>query len=343
MAKDFLNLYENEINTIKASGKKPKLLLHACCAPCTSGILKELSEYFNVTLFFYNPNISPKEEFDLRKEELEKLPGLLGVSGVEVVSPYYDSLEFFDNVKGLEDEKEGGARCEKCFRIRLLKSFLYAKENNFDYVTTTLTISPYKNAKLLNKIGEELEEEFGIKYLISDFKKKNGYKTSCEMSKIYNLYRQNYCGCIYSKIEAENRLSVKVFDYVPKEARDIREEVFIKEQGFLNEYDEIDNVATHFVIYKGEKPCGTLRIFTKEAPDIYFLGRLAVKKDLRGEGIGSKLVEYALNFVKKQGAKELILHSQLNATEFYKKLGFSEYGEIEYEEDCPHIYMKILL
>ncbi len=193
-----------EIEAIKASGKKPTLLLHACCAPCSSAVLEVLSDVFDITLFFYNPNISPESEFVFRLEELKRLTEKMNLTDVAVVAPIYNNDEFSEIAKGMESLAEGGARCKKCYRLRLLRSAQYAKEKEFDYFTTTLSISPHKNAQWLNEIGLELENEFGIKYLCSDFKKGNGYKRSCELSREYDLYRQNYCGCVYSKKAYEN-------------------------------------------------------------------------------------------------------------------------------------------
>ena len=188
-----------EIENVKKSGLKPKLLLHACCAPCSSAVLEQLCDVFEITLFFYNPNISPESEFTFRLEELERLTNEMDLSDIRIIAPPYDNSEFENIAKGMEDIPEGGARCAKCYRLRLEKTVAYAKENGFDYVTTTLSISPYKNAQWLNEIGLELAERYGVKYLCSDFKKGEGYKRSCTLSAQYNLYRQNYCGCIYSK------------------------------------------------------------------------------------------------------------------------------------------------
>ena len=190
---------DKEIEYVKALEEKPRLLLHVCCAPCSSAVLEELSEFFKITLFFYNPNISPESEFLFRLDELKRLVYEMDLKDVDIYVPEYDESEFFEIAKGMEDIPEGGKRCEKCYRLRLLKSILYAKENDFDYVTTTLTISPYKNAQWLNEIGSELSEKYKVKYLFSDFKKGDGYKRSCDLSRKYNLYRQDYCGCIYSK------------------------------------------------------------------------------------------------------------------------------------------------
>ena len=195
-------LMDKEIEYIKTLGKRPKLLLHACCAPCSSAVLENLAEIFDVTLFFYNPNISPEEEFIFRLDELWRLVHEMGISA-DVVSPPYDNDEFESVIKGMETLPEGGERCKVCYRLRLEKSVSFAKENGFDYVTTTLSISPYKNAAWLNEIGQELSEKYDVKYLVSDFKKGDGYKRSCALSEKYNLYRQNYCGCVYSKNKEE--------------------------------------------------------------------------------------------------------------------------------------------
>lgn len=197
---NYKKIFDDEIKKIKESGRKPTLLLHACCAPCSSAVLEKISEIFDITLFFYNPNISPESEFVFRLEELGKLLEIMKLKDIEIVCPPYDNEEFETISKGMEDLPEGGARCFKCYRLRLQKSVEYAKENGFDYVTTTLSISPHKNAQWLNSIGVELGEEYGVKYLCSDFKKEEGYKRSCELSRMYDLYRQDYCGCKYSKM-----------------------------------------------------------------------------------------------------------------------------------------------
>lgn len=206
MKENYQKLMEEEIERNKALGVKPTLLLHACCAPCSSGVLPVLAEHFKITLFFHNPNISPESEYNYRLEELKRLVGEMGYSDIEIVEPEYKEEEFLVIAKGREDLPEGGARCKDCYRLRLSATAEYAKEKGFDYFTTTLTVSPYKNAEYLNEIGRELSDEYGVKYLLSDFKKKEGYKRSCENSKKYGLYRQIYCGCVYSKAKAEERM-----------------------------------------------------------------------------------------------------------------------------------------
>lgn len=180
----------------------PKLLLHTCCAPCSSYCIEYLSNYFDITVLYYNPNISPIQEYEKRKkEQIRFLKEFKSKNKLDFMDCDYNYDDFLNIAKGLENLKEGGERCFKCYNLRLEKTALMALQNHFDYFGTTLTVSPYKNSEKLNEIGSLLEKKYGIKYLYSDFKKKNGYKKSIELSKKYNLYRQDYCGCIYSKIE----------------------------------------------------------------------------------------------------------------------------------------------
>ena len=199
-------ILDKEIEQIKASGTKPALLLQACCAPCSSYVLEYLSGIFDITLFFYNPNISPEREYLFRLEELKRLIGEMPLGGkVKIADTVYEPELFYEMAKGMEDMKEGGERCFKCYELRLRKTAQAAKDGGFDYFSTTLSISPHKNAAKLNETGERLSEEYGVKYLFSDFKKRGGYKRSCELSQEYGLYRQDYCGCVYSKAEAQRR------------------------------------------------------------------------------------------------------------------------------------------
>ena len=187
-------------NTLKNLKEKKTLLLHACCAPCSSYVIEYLSNYFDITILFYNPNINNDSEYNKRLQELERFVKEFKTNNpVKVISLGYNHDEYLQTVLGLEEEKEGGSRCLKCYRLRLVKTFEYAKQYNFDYVTTTLTISPLKNSQVINKIGSELENIYHINYLYSDFKKKEGYKRSIVLSHEYNLYRQDYCGCEFSK------------------------------------------------------------------------------------------------------------------------------------------------
>lgn len=200
--------YQKELEQIienhQQEGEIPTLFLHSCCAPCSSYVLEYLSEYFRITVFYYNPNIYPDEEYYKRvaeqKEFIERFPAKYPIHFVE---GNFDKERFYHMAKGLEDVKEGGERCFRCYELRLREAAEYARERGMDYFTTTLSISPLKNAEKLNGIGQALETEYGIKYLVSDFKKKNGYKRSVELSKDYNMYRQDYCGCVFSKNERE--------------------------------------------------------------------------------------------------------------------------------------------
>lgn len=183
----------NEIDSPK------KLFLHSCCGPCSSYVIEYLSNYFEITIYYYNPNISEKTEFNKRLEEQKRIVRELPTKyKVDVIEGNFDNDRYEEIIKGLENEPEGGSRCYKCYKLRMEETAKMAKKLGYDYFTTTLSISPYKNANWINEIGEELEKEYDIKYLYADFKKKNGYKRSIELSKIYNLYRQDYCGCKYS-------------------------------------------------------------------------------------------------------------------------------------------------
>ncbi len=204
MAKiNYQKTLERTIESVK--GSAPELLLHACCAPCSSYCLEYLSGYFDITLFYFNPNITDPDEYSRRVNEVKRLIAEMNLKSVKFIEGDRSPDRFFEFSKGFENEKEGGKRCELCYRLRLTETAKLAKVRNFDYFTTTLTISPYKNADKLNEIGKKLSEQYGIKYLYSDFKKNNGYKRSIELSKKYDLYRQNYCGCVYSKLLSESK------------------------------------------------------------------------------------------------------------------------------------------
>lgn len=197
---------EKIIDKVKKQEKIPSLLLHSCCAPCSSYVLETLSDYFNITILYYNPNIYPEEEYIKRKNEEKRfIQEFPGKNKIRFMDCDYEGNIFIEMAKGLENLKEGEKRCYLCYELRMKKTALLAKINNFDYFTTTLSISPYKNSIWINEIGRKLEKEFNILYLPADFKKKNGYKRSIELSNTYNLYRQDYCGCIYSKVEREKQ------------------------------------------------------------------------------------------------------------------------------------------
>lgn len=196
---NYQRILDAEIETLVKQEKIPTLLLHSCCAPCSSYVLEYLSQYFNITVFYYNPNIFPESEYHHRVQEQQNLINAMPCKHpVSFLAGNYDNEKFLAMAKGLEDVKEGGIRCFQCYELRLREAAVVAKEKDFDYFTTTLSISPLKNAEKLNEIGRMLEAEYGVEYLQSDFKKKNGYKRSTELSKEYGLYRQDYCGCEFS-------------------------------------------------------------------------------------------------------------------------------------------------
>ena len=191
---------DKTIARLQAENRTPTLLLHACCAPCSSYVLEYLSRYFQITVLYYNPNISPRAEYDTRAEELKRLIDEMEfIHPVKLLVGEYEPEKFYSMAKGMEELPEGGERCFRCYEQRLRYTAGLAKEQGFDYFTTTLSISPLKNAAKLNEIGAKLAGEFGVEYLLSDFKKKNGYKRSVELSGEHGLYRQDYCGCVFSK------------------------------------------------------------------------------------------------------------------------------------------------
>lgn len=199
---NYQKILDSQIELIQSEGKVPTLLLHSCCAPCSSYVLEYLSEYFSITVLYYNPNIFPKEEYEYRIREQQRLINELPAKHkISFISTEYEPDRFYEIARGHEHEPEGGERCFKCYEIRLREAAKYALEGGYDFFTTTLSISPLKNADKLNEIGKRLAAETGLNYLYSDFKKRNGYKRSVELSKEYRLYRQDYCGCVYSKVQ----------------------------------------------------------------------------------------------------------------------------------------------
>ena len=199
---DTLDKYKTFING--EMNIKPKVLIHACCAPCSSEVLKELNSVCDITIYYYNPNTYPYEEYVKRFNEFQKLP-----DSFNIINETYNEKEFIDYVGNVEGLKEGSVRCYKCYDLRLKQTAKKAKELNFDYYTTTLSISPYKNSKWINEIGNRYAKEFGVEFLYSDFKKNDGYKKSIILSKEYDLYRQDYCGCRFSIEELKDRLNKK--------------------------------------------------------------------------------------------------------------------------------------
>lgn len=195
--------YQKQMETIVAAlpeGARPRLLLHSCCGPCSSYVLEALTPFFQVTVFYYNPNIQPRDEYDLRLENQRRIISMLPTPcAVDILECGYDGDAFVKASAGLELEPEGGARCTACFRLRLEQTARQAQIHGFEYFCTTLSVSPHKDADRLNQIGMEMQERYGVRFLPSDFKKREGYKRSIQLSKEYGLYRQNYCGCIFSK------------------------------------------------------------------------------------------------------------------------------------------------
>lgn len=202
--------YQKELEKLiegqQKAGRVPRLFLHACCAPCSSYVLEYLSRFFSVTVFFYNPNISPKEEYEKRVSEIQRLIREMEfVHPVAFIEGEYKPEDFYEMARGLEDVPEGGERCFRCYRLRMEEAARLAEQGGYDYFTTTLSISPLKNAGKINEIGQELSQIYKVEHLPSDFKKKNGYKRSIELSHEYGLYRQNYCGCVFSRKESIER------------------------------------------------------------------------------------------------------------------------------------------
>lgn len=195
------------LKQIQSQDQAPSLLLHSCCAPCSTYVLEYLSQYFKIGVLYYNPNIYPLSEYEFREEEQEKLINNLQTKNpIKFIKADFNPMEYYKAVKGHEKDKEGGDRCAKCFELRLREAAKVASEKGFDYFTTTLSISPHKDSQLLNRIGEMLQEEYGVKYLFSDFKKKNGFKRSVELTQEHDMYRQDYCGCVFSFNERQGQI-----------------------------------------------------------------------------------------------------------------------------------------
>ena len=199
--------YQKKLDQVieQLGNSKPTLLIHSCCAPCSSYVLEYLSEYFQITIDYYNPNIDSEEEYRKRIAEQKRLVQEMGLEDIKVLDGGYEPKIFYETVRGFEKEPEGGERCYLCYQLRLAQAAKMAADYRFDYFTTTLTISPLKNAQWLNELGEREGEKAGVAFLPSDFKKKGGYQRSIQLSKEYSLYRQNFCGCVFSKTESVNR------------------------------------------------------------------------------------------------------------------------------------------
>ncbi|GLI54818.1 hypothetical protein PM10SUCC1_03330 [Propionigenium maris DSM 9537] len=207
---NYQSILEEELKKIEREEGVPSLLLHSCCAPCSSYVMEYLSNYFNITIYFYNPNITFEEEYRKRAvEQQEFIDRMNPKHPIKYIEGRYETEEFYNKIKGYEKIREGGKRCFRCYELRLEEAAIKAKDLGFDYFCTALSISPMKNARKINEIGADLEEKYGVKFLHSDFKKKNGYKRSTEISKEQNLYRQDYCGCAFSKAEREEHARMK--------------------------------------------------------------------------------------------------------------------------------------
>lgn len=200
--RNFDNLFKEELQKIENS--KPTLLLHVCCAPCSCNVIKELDEFFNITIYFSNANIFPEDEYDRRKDELIKFINQHHLH-INIIEDIQNPMEFLSNIRIYQDEPEGGKRCFLCYKLRMNRTYRYASKNNFDYWTTVLSVSKYKNSQWINEIGESFEQS-KTKFLYSDFKKNNGYQKSYELSNTYEMYRQTYCGCLFSYIAMKNRV-----------------------------------------------------------------------------------------------------------------------------------------
>ena len=268
--------YQKELDKIIDNideNKIEKLLLHSCCGSCSSYVLEYLSKYFEITVFYYNPNIYPSEEYFYRVEEQKKIIELTKSNNpIYMIEGKYDVEKFYKMAEGLEDIPEGGIRCHKCYEMRLREAAQIAKKGGFDYFTTTLSISPHKNSQVLNKIGEKVAKEEGVKHLPSDFKKNNGYKRSCEITKEFGMYRQDYCGCEFSKKEAEERELRKKKSDLRKKAKEISnsldeeymkfaDEKIIEKLISSEEYKKAYNIFT----YIGKYPEINTSIFIKKA------------------------------------------------------------------------------
>ncbi|SEN47268.1 5,10-methenyltetrahydrofolate synthetase [Peptostreptococcus russellii] len=268
--------YQKELEKIIDNideGKVEKLLLHSCCGPCSSYVLEYLSEYFEITIFYYNPNIYPSDEYFYRVEEQKKIIELTNAKNpIHMITGKYEVEKFYKMAEGLEDVPEGGIRCHKCYEMRLREAAKIAKKGNFDYFTTTLSISPHKNSQVLNKIGEKVGEEEGVKHLPSDFKKNNGYKRSCEITKEFGMYRQDYCGCEFSKKESEERNLKKKKDELRKKMKELSNSL---DKSYMEEADKkiIENLisreeykkAKNIFTYIGKFPEIDTSIFIKKA------------------------------------------------------------------------------
>lgn len=351
----YLNLMDNQIEEIKKLCKKPTLLLQSCCAPCSSSVLEFLTEYFIVTVYYYNPNIYPDDEFTKRADE-QKLfcERFFKDKNIEVITADFEKELFYETVKGTETLSEGGKRCSLCYRLRLEKTAEYAKKHGFDYFATTLSVSPLKDAKRINSIGEQLAKEYGVVYLYSDFKKRNGFKRSCDISKQMNMYRQDYCGCKFS--------------YYEKLIKSAKGFIFDLDGTLTDTMPFYETYSPNLVRYFGKTPKPTIRddvrLMTSEEVceyvvreyDIPYTPEELLKRtyELLGEFYGKEAklkdgVREFIDYAKKSGKKlciasatagwliELVLKSNGIYDKFEFYLSCPDLGMYK---DKPDIYLK---
>lgn len=347
-------MLDRELESIKSSGRVPRLLLHSCCAPCSSYTLEYLSEYFEITVFYYNPNICPTEEFHRRAAEQQRLISLLPVKHpVSLIVADYDPQEFYDAVKGLEDIPEGGERCFACYRLRLEKAAALAAEQGFEYFTTTLSISPHKNAQKLNEIASDLSGIYKVKALPADLKKRGGYKRSIELSHTYGLYRQDYCGCIFSQREAARRYKIRPLDKTEYPLLDdfLYEAIFIPEGVEAPPRDiilrpELQVYVEDFGTRRGDyalaaeiqgKVVGAVWVRIMEdyghIDDNTPSFAISLYPEYRGRGIGTALMKAMLVLLRREGypCASLAVQKANYAVKMYRKVGFETVSENEEE------------
>lgn len=340
--------YQSELDKIiqGLGNDTPSLLLHTCCAPCSSYCIEYLSNYFEITVLYYNPNIYPESEYVYRKSEQIRLIGEMKTKyPVSFIDCDFESGKFYDAVKGLENCREGGERCFECYRLRLEKAAETASEKGFDFFTTSLTISPLKNAHKINEIGEELANEYNVKFLPSDFKKREGFKRSIKLSKEYNLYRQNYCGCVFSRKNPDESVAIERLE--PADYSKCSNIWDMKKQPLAEKWkEEIISGNRIVYVYKingefiGE---GALVVDTGD-PDYtvpnqrIYVSRMIVKKENRNCGIGSKILAFLIEKAKEMGYSQMTIgvdKDNKNALHMYRKFGFTEVlfdGADEYGE-----------
>lgn len=329
--------YQSELDKIiqGLGSTAPSLLLHTCCAPCSSYCIEYLSNYFKITVLYYNPNIYPESEYIYRKSEQIRLIGEMKTKyPVSFIDCDFESDKFYSAVKGLENCREGGERCFVCYRLRLEKAARIASEKGFDYFTTSLTISPLKNAKKINEIGEELATEYHVKFLPSDFKKKEGYKRSIILSKEFNLYRQNYCGCVFSKGKTEKQ---EIIERLKPEDYSKCSNIWDMSKQPLAEKWKEEIISENRIVYvykiNGEFIGEGALVFDTGDPDYtipnqrIYVSRMIVKKENRNCGIGSKILAFLIEQAKEMGYSQMTIgvdKDNKNALHMYRKFGFTE-------------------